>query len=203
MNLAHWLDGGTLLGAVRENGGLLAWEDDVDISVYLDNNTTWRSFAAGFTKRGARDGYTVEDFEKRGYLSISYHSPRHWPFHWERNRTRGEIRLDLVVFRLVSKLRRIGARTTTQERRDAFDRKRRLWCCLGTWYCQYPRLTFSAVRWSAPTNPMPIYVFFMGITISPTTLILPLPQPGLDKVWITRTTCLCVDTVTYIKSQSV
>jgi hypothetical protein len=100
MNLAHWLDGGTLLGAVRENGGLLAWEDDVDISVYLDENTTWRSFVAGFTKRGARDGYTVEVFEKRGYLSISYNSPGHWPFHWERNRTRGEIRLDMAVYRL-------------------------------------------------------------------------------------------------------
>ena len=100
MNLAHWLDGGTLLGAVRENGGLLAWEDDVDISVYLDENTTWRSFVAGFTERGARDGYTVEVFEKRGYLSISYNSPGHWPFHWERNRTRGEIRLDIAVYRL-------------------------------------------------------------------------------------------------------
>ncbi len=100
MNLAHWLDGGTLLGAVRENGGLLAWEDDVDISVYLDENTTWRSFVAGFTEHGASDGFTVEVFEKRGYLSISYNSPGHWPFHWERNRTRGEIRLDMAVFRL-------------------------------------------------------------------------------------------------------
>ena len=100
MNLAHWLDGGTLLGAVRENGGLLAWEDDIDISVYLDENTTWRSFAAGFTERGAGDDYTVEVFEKRGYLSISYNSPGHWPFHWERNRTRGEIRLDIAVYRL-------------------------------------------------------------------------------------------------------
>lgn len=100
MNLAHWLDGGTLLGAVRENGGLLAWEDDVDISVYLDENTTWRSFVAGFTEREARDDYTVEVFEKRGYLSISYNSPGHWPFHWERNRTRGEIRLDMAVYRL-------------------------------------------------------------------------------------------------------
>ena len=100
MNLAYWLDGGTLLGAVRENGGLLAWEDDVDIAVYLDDTTTWRSFEASFTKRGARDGYTVEAFEKRGYLSISFNSPGRWPFHWERNRMRGEILLDLVVYRL-------------------------------------------------------------------------------------------------------
>ena len=100
MNLVYWLDGGTLLGAFRENGGLLAWEDDVDISVYLDDTTTWRSFASSFTKLGARDGYTVEVFEKSGYLSISFNSPGRWPFHWERNRMRGEIRLDLVVYRL-------------------------------------------------------------------------------------------------------
>ncbi len=100
MNLLYWLDGGTLLGAVRENGGLLAWEDDIDIAVYLDDTTTWRSFAARFAKRGARDGYTVEVFEKRGYLSVSFNSPGRWPFHWERNRMRGEIRLDLVVYRL-------------------------------------------------------------------------------------------------------
>jgi hypothetical protein len=100
MNLVYWLDGGTLLGAVRENGGLLAWEDDIDVAVYLDDTTTWRSFASRFTKRGARDGYTVETFEKRGYLSISFNSPGRWPFHWERNRMRGEIRVDLVVYRL-------------------------------------------------------------------------------------------------------
>ena len=100
MNLEHWLDAGTLLGAVRENGGLLAWEDDIDIAVYLDDTTTWRSFAARFSKRGARDGYTVEVFEKTGYLAISFDSPGRWPFHWERNRMRGEIRLDLVVYRL-------------------------------------------------------------------------------------------------------
>ena len=100
MNLPHWLDGGTLLGAVRENGGLLAWEDDIDIAVYLDDTTTWRSFVAGFAERGTKDGYTVEVFKKKGYLSISFNSPGRWPFHWERNRMRGEIRLDLVVYRL-------------------------------------------------------------------------------------------------------
>ena len=100
MNLPHWLDGGTLLGAVRENGGLLAWEDDIDIAVYLDDTTTWHSFVAGFAERGTKDGYTVEVFNKRGYLSISFNSPGRWPFHWERNRMRGEIRLDLVVYRL-------------------------------------------------------------------------------------------------------
>jgi len=100
MNLPHWLDGGTLLGAVRENGGLLAWEDDIDIAVYLDDTTTWHSFVAGFAERGTKDGYTVEVFKKRGYLSISFNSPGRWPFHWERNRIRGEIRLDLVVYRL-------------------------------------------------------------------------------------------------------
>jgi hypothetical protein len=99
MEVVHWLEGGTLLGAVRENGNLLAWEDDVDISVLLNQRTTWDSLAMGLTKRCMRDGYYIDVFKKRGCIEISYDPPQPWPFRWERNRMRGEIRLDLVKFR--------------------------------------------------------------------------------------------------------
>ena len=99
MCAVHWLDGGTLLGAVRESGALLAWEIDVDMAVLLDGDTTWDSLQASFSKRGAQDGYYVDVFEKKGYITISYDPPGTWPFHWERNRMRGKIGLDLVAFR--------------------------------------------------------------------------------------------------------
>ena len=99
MGVVHWIDGGTLLGAVRENGNLLAWEDDVDISVVLEDGMTWASLTADLASRSARDGYCVDAFEENGFLAISYNPPWRWPFHWERNRMRGEIRLDLVVYR--------------------------------------------------------------------------------------------------------
>ncbi len=98
MGAVHWIDGGTLLGAVREGGKLLAWEDDIDISVLLDGDTTWESLVAGIAARGAQDGYFVDVFKKKGYIAISYDPPGSWPFRWERNRMRGEIRLDLVPF---------------------------------------------------------------------------------------------------------
>ena len=60
MEAVHWLEGGSLLGAVRENGNLLAWEDDIDLSVMLDNRTTWASLAKGLADHGRRDGYYVE-----------------------------------------------------------------------------------------------------------------------------------------------
>ncbi len=98
MAVAHWLEGGTLLGAVRENGRLLAWEDDVDISVALEDGATFDSIAAGLAARGARDGYYVDVFKKKRHIAVSYDRPGRWPFSWERNRMRGDIRLDLAVY---------------------------------------------------------------------------------------------------------
>jgi hypothetical protein len=99
MGIVYWLEGGTLLGAVRENGALLPWEDDVDISVLIDNDDAWDALAAGVTNRGHRDGYFVDAFERRGFIAISHASPRRPPLRWENYRLRGEIRLDLTVYR--------------------------------------------------------------------------------------------------------
>ncbi len=99
MGVVHWLEGGSLLGAVRERGALLDWEDDIDMSVLLDGDMTWERLTAGLTERGARDGYFVDLFEKKDFVSISYDAPKPWPFRWERNRQRGEIRADIVIYR--------------------------------------------------------------------------------------------------------
>ncbi|MCP4936322.1 MAG: LicD family protein, partial [bacterium] len=92
MGTAHWLEGGTLLGAVRENGNLLAWEDDVDISFLLDEQSTWTSVVKDISDRGKRHGYFVEVNENSASLGVSYDRPQPWPFRWERYRMRGEIR---------------------------------------------------------------------------------------------------------------
>jgi hypothetical protein len=99
MRVVHWLEGGSLLGAVRERGALLDWEDDIDVSVLLDGDMTWERLAAGLAERGARDGYFVDLFEKKGFVSISFDPPKRWPFRWERNRLRGEIRADIAIYR--------------------------------------------------------------------------------------------------------
>ena len=99
MGVVHWLEGGSLLGAVRERGALLDWEDDVDVSALLDETMTWQRLAAGLVERCARDGYYVDLFEKKGLISISFDPPERWPFRWERNRWRGEIRADVAIYR--------------------------------------------------------------------------------------------------------
>jgi len=99
MEVVHWLEGGSLLGAVREKGNLLDWEDDVDISVLLDDDMTWERLTSGLAQRGARDKFYVDIFEKKGFVSISFDPPKQWPFRWERNRFRGEIRTDIAIYR--------------------------------------------------------------------------------------------------------
>ncbi len=99
MGAVHWLDGGNLLGAVREGGKLLEWEDDVDVSVLLAGDITWKSLVASFSKLSAHDGYYVDALKKREKITISYDPPGSWPFRWERNRMRSEIKLDLAIYR--------------------------------------------------------------------------------------------------------
>ncbi len=60
---------------------------------------TWERLAAGLVERGARDGYSVDLFEQQGFVSISFDPPQRWPFRWERNRLRGEIRADMAIYR--------------------------------------------------------------------------------------------------------
>jgi len=99
MGVVHWLEGGTLLGALREDGSLLDWEDDVDLSVLLDKDMTWERLAAGLSKRCAQNRYYVDLFKKKGFISISFDPPKRWPLRWERYRLRGEIRADIIIYR--------------------------------------------------------------------------------------------------------
>jgi len=95
----HWLEGGSLLGAVREDGKLLEWEDDIDISVLLNEDITWDILSDQLVEQGKKDGYFVDTFEEKGLISVSFDAPKPWPFKWERNRLRGEIRVDIAIYR--------------------------------------------------------------------------------------------------------
>lgn len=99
LDVTHWLEGGTLLGAVRENGALLPWEDDVDVSVLIADDRAWNALVADIVNCGTRDGYLVDAFEDRGFIAISHASPERGPRRWENYRLRGEVRLDLTMYR--------------------------------------------------------------------------------------------------------
>lgn len=99
MGIIYWLEGGTLLGAVRENGALLPWEDDVDVSVLVDDDAGVDALAHGIAVLGARDGYFVDAFARKGLIAVSHASPQRSPLRWENYRLRGEVRLDLAVYR--------------------------------------------------------------------------------------------------------
>lgn len=50
------------MGAVRENGNLLAWEDDIDISFLLTEENTWQKMVASINKIARQAHYRVITF---------------------------------------------------------------------------------------------------------------------------------------------
>lgn len=96
--ITHWLEGGSLLGAVRECG-LLAWEDDVDISVLLDDQMTWDRLVSLLRQRIEGDGYVFEVFPECEVVSFCFDRRQAWPFGYERNRLRGDLRVDISAYR--------------------------------------------------------------------------------------------------------
>jgi len=97
--ITHWIDGGTLLGAVRENGKMVPWEDDMDISFLIDERNTW-NYVLGVAKHIASvNGHSMQYLTRDEQIVICFDPPRVWPFLYERNRFRGELHVDLIGFR--------------------------------------------------------------------------------------------------------
>ncbi len=101
MEIPHWLDGGTLLGAVREKGHFLPWEDDVDMSFMLGDSINWDSFVAEVTYELTQQGYTVRSLRELRPINVYYTPPTRWLFGLEQCRYRGEIKVDLIGNRVV------------------------------------------------------------------------------------------------------
>ena len=76
LGIVYWLEGGTLLGAVREGGTLLPWEDDVDVSVLIEDDAAWGALAIGVAACGERDGYLVDAFKRHGFIAITHAASR-------------------------------------------------------------------------------------------------------------------------------
>jgi len=78
-NITYWADGGTLLGAVRHKG-IIPWDYDCDLKVFLWDAPRITKLADEFAKRGfnLRRKYYEEDTCKKVYEPYKYSARKEW-----------------------------------------------------------------------------------------------------------------------------
>ena len=89
-NIAYWVTGGTLLGAVR-HGGLIPWDDDADICIMQPDLPKLKKLVPYFTKHG----YDLLEITDEDYKCDKYKNTCSWAVY----PTKGGLGCDIFVMK--------------------------------------------------------------------------------------------------------